>query len=76
MDALTDRVPPNQCTIGTSTDPNCCWGGKVGQDACFRQAKSQSCRDPNEKRNFCANVGIPRSKCGRNACEDPDNCPY
>lgn len=50
-----------------STDPNCCWGGKNGMDACFRQAKSQTCRDPNERKNFCVNMGIPRSKCVRAA---------
>ncbi|KAK0642606.1 hypothetical protein DIS24_g8831 [Lasiodiplodia hormozganensis] len=82
------------CTMQVdSTDPNCCWGGKNGMDACFRQAKSQTCRDPNERKNFCVNMGIPRSKCdadccdtrtgwgkpcpkGRNACEDPNNCPF
>lgn len=48
-----------------STDPNCCWGGKTGMDACFRQAKSQACRDPEMKKNFCVNIGIPRSKCVR-----------
>lgn len=55
-----------QCTMQVdSTDPNCCWGGKNGMDACFRQVKSQACRDPEMRKNFCVNVGIPRSKCVR-----------
>ncbi|OJD34145.1 cytochrome p450 [Diplodia corticola] len=52
-----------------SEDPNCCWGGKAGIDACFRQSKSQTCRDAAERKNFCINRNIPTSKCDADCCD-------
>ncbi|KAM0424372.1 hypothetical protein ACHAPT_010520 [Fusarium lateritium] len=80
------------CQIGTSIDTNCCWGGKQGSDACFRQAKSWICNDGRSK-DFCRNIGIPSSKCnadccdtrtgwgkpcpkGKNACDPEQGCPH
>lgn len=59
-----DGKPFKKCTIGvTSTDPNCCWGGQEGSDACHRQQGTPRCGNGMEAHNFCKNMGIPNSKC-------------
>lgn len=53
-----------QCSIGiTSSDPNCCWGGQAGHDACLRQQGGGGCIQGTEAKNFCMNMNIPSSKC-------------
>ncbi|RDW75269.1 hypothetical protein BP6252_06411 [Coleophoma cylindrospora] len=53
------------CRIGiNSIDPNCCWGGDQGSDACSRQQGGTGCSLGAESGNFCVNLGIPNSKCG------------
>ncbi|KZL85978.1 hypothetical protein CI238_06151 [Colletotrichum incanum] len=45
------------------TDPNCCWGGDQGSDACARQNGYIGCINGAESGNFCRNMGIPNTKC-------------
>ncbi|WYZ43585.1 hypothetical protein EsH8_VII_000021 [Colletotrichum jinshuiense] len=56
------------CTID-GTDPNCCWGGHQGSDACSRQNGYIGCIIGRETSNFCINRGIPNSKCSADCCD-------
>ncbi|KAF6820921.1 hypothetical protein CPLU01_12612 [Colletotrichum plurivorum] len=56
------------CTID-GTDPNCCWGGDQGNDACSRQNGYIGCINGYEDNNFCRNMGIPNSKCDADCCD-------
>ncbi|KAF6834426.1 hypothetical protein CMUS01_06163 [Colletotrichum musicola] len=56
------------CTI-YGTDPNCCWGGDDGYDACLRQNGYVGCTNGRENGNFCKNRGIPNSKCSADCCD-------
>ncbi|KAI9152322.1 hypothetical protein HJFPF1_09552 [Paramyrothecium foliicola] len=56
------------CTID-GTDPNCCWGGDQGSDACSRQNGGMGCILGAEAKNFCMNMGIPNSKCDADCCD-------
>lgn len=62
QDRLANKTLRPQCTID-GTDPNCCWGGKDGSDACSRQNGGAGCVLGAEWGNFCKNRGIPYSKC-------------
>ncbi|KAM0325131.1 hypothetical protein ACHAQA_007670 [Verticillium albo-atrum] len=79
------------CQIAGSIDPNCCWGGKNGRDACLRQ--NGGCSFGSDPGNYCTSFGIGRDRCGadccdtrtgwgkpcpkgRNACDPKTGCPF
>ncbi|KAH9879295.1 hypothetical protein J1614_002734 [Plenodomus biglobosus] len=48
------------CSIGGGTDPNCCWGGQNGVDACNRQG---ACNVGADRYNYCSYFGITPQEC-------------
>ncbi|KAJ4417919.1 hypothetical protein N0V82_005876 [Gnomoniopsis sp. IMI 355080] len=52
-----------------NTDPNCCWGGSTGEDACLRQAGGVACSNGADKENFCVNMGITKAECNADCCD-------
>ncbi|OLN97997.1 hypothetical protein CCHL11_06811 [Colletotrichum chlorophyti] len=56
------------CTID-GTDPNCCWGGSDGHDACLRQNGYIGCINGAERGNFCKNRGITSQQCDADCCD-------
>ncbi|KAF6835355.1 hypothetical protein CPLU01_04435 [Colletotrichum plurivorum] len=59
------------CTVSQveGTDPNCCWGGDDGWDACLRQNGYIGCTQAVETNNFCKNHGIPNTMCKADCCD-------
>lgn len=62
LNSQLTMIHSGQCTID-GTDPNCCWGGDQGSDACSRQNGGTGCMLGAETQNFCINRGITKEQC-------------